>query len=169
MPASAPIDPEGALVTRNLDFAAVLRFFEFELHKHNPALIAEEIKWSDLRKGIKPAKPPKRVTWRFKADYKALPVANAWEAAQAHNDFEKYVDQLEIDQRHKDKLKELHSASVARAGREILEHRQQLLAILASAPQSVYWQRILYDNGQVKSVFPKAASAEVKAKFLERE
>src|ERR1700757_1081743 len=152
------LNKEGAIITRDTDAAAVFRFFELELNRHNPAIIVEEIKWSDLQKGIKPKNPPKRITWKFNRDDKAIPIAQAFDSQTAHQDFDAFVETLPIEQEQKDKLKALHSASVARAGGEICKARHKLVAFINSDPKNALWQAIVYDDGTIKSMFPKAAS-----------
>lgn len=164
------IDSAGTIVTRNLDLAAVFRFFEMELERLNPAIIVEEIKYSDLRKGIKPKVPPRRVTWKFRPKKLAFDIASAFRNDNAHRDFDAYVDNLcTLDDEQKKTLKTLHSISVARAGAELMEKRQELIAIKNSAPDAAVWQAIVRDDGRYKCIFGKMAPAEVKAAFLERE
>lgn len=157
------------LVSSNTDLAAVLQFFGFELPKHNPAIVAEVYKWSELRRGIKRAE--KRVIWNFipnPENAKSFSIAAAFEDQAAHDKFDQFVAGLSLGDKEKEELKALHSASVARAGSEICAIRKSLLAVIASCPDEALWEAIAWDNGRIKSIFPKAASPETKAKFLEK-
>jgi len=157
------------VATSNTDLAAVLVFFDFTLPRENPAMVSEIFKWSDLQKGVKDKNPPKRVIWKFNSDRKAFAITHAFEAEDSHDRFDKFLDSLPIEQEALEQLKALHSASVAQAGREILNIRKELIELLKSVPDRALWQVIVYESGKIKSLFPKAAPDEVKAKFLEKE
>jgi hypothetical protein len=160
---------ESFLATSNTKLAAVYRFFEIRLPRFNPAIVAEVFKWSDLKNGYKDPKPPRRVIWKFEADSKAREITRAYESKTAHQEFGSYLDELALSQLEREKLESLHSGSIAQAARELFESREHLLDILKSVPDSVLWQVIIEDSGRVRSMFPKAASPETKAKFFERD
>lgn len=162
-------DPQGVIFTRDLDLAAVFSFFQLQLQRMNPAIIVEEIKWSDLKKGIKPKIFPRRVTWKFLPDRKAFKINESYCNQSAHEQFDCYVDNLALDDSQKETLKALHSASVARAGAEILQKRRELLSIQKSAPDTAILQAIVREDGTYKCFFGKAAPLEIKARFVERE
>lgn len=158
------------LATSNTDLAAVLQFFGFELPKHNPGIVSEVYKWSELRRGIK--RSEKRVIWNFGTPperEKSFPIGAAFEDEAAHDKFDSFVASLPLTEEEKKKLRAVHCASVARAGNEICAIRKTLLRIIASCPDEALWEVIVWDDGKVKSMFPKAASPETKAKFLEKE
>ena len=157
------------VATSNTKLAAVYRFFEFKLPKHNPAIVAEVFKWTELKKGFKDPHPPRRVIWKFDFDSKAKAITDAYQSKLAHIDFTSYIDTLPINPDQIEKIKALHSNSVAQAGREILEEREFLRELLKSVPDIGLWQVIIEDSGMVRSIFPKAASDETKAKFFERD
>ena len=160
---------ESFLATSNTKLAAVYRFFELRLPRFNPAIVAEVFKWSDLKKGFKDPSPPRRVVWKFEPDHKAREITQAYHGKSAHQEFGSYVDGLGLSETTREKLSQLHSASLAQAAREFFESREHLLDILKTVPEEVLWQVIVEDSGRVKSMFPKAASPETKAKFFERD
>jgi hypothetical protein len=160
---------ESFLATSNTKLAALYRFFEFRLPKFNPAIVAEVFKWSDLRKGYKDPKPPRRVIWKFQADSKARDITKAYESKSAHQEFNTYLDANILSEPQREKIMALHSASIAQAARELFEAKDHLVDILKSVPDQVLWQVIIEDSGKVRSMFPKAASPETKAKFFERD
>ena len=160
---------ESFLATSNTKLAAVYRFFEIRLPKFNPAIVAEIFKWSDLKKGFKDPKPPRRVIWKFEPDDKAREITAAYESKTAHQEFSSYLAGLELSETQRETVENLHSASIAQAGRELFGAREHLMDILKSVPDQVLWQVIIEDSGQVRSMFAKAASPETKAKFLERD
>jgi hypothetical protein len=159
------------VATSNTDLAAVLIFFDFTLPRENPAMVSEIFKWSDLQKGKKDRNPPRRVIWKFDSDpdRKSFAITQAFQGEDSHDRFDNFLASLPIEEERLGTLKALHSASVAQAGREILNIRKELLDLIKQAPDQALWQVIVYDSGKIKSLFPKAASDEVKAKFMEKE
>ena len=159
------------VATSNTDLAAVFVFFDLELPSHNPGVASDVYKWSDLKKGIK--KSERRVIWKFKPDRKAFDIAKAFTDEAAHDKFEKFLSDFPptqiLSEADRTYLRSLHSASVARAGCEILKLRKELVTEIARIPDTALWDVIVWDSGAIKAMVPKSASPEIKAKFLEKE
>lgn len=149
--------------------------FEIPLPSHNPAVVAEVFKLSDLRRGKKDPRPPKRVFWTFEPHDAAPAVIKAFYSTTAESDFETFIQSLGLRPNVSGsgltvetltKLRALHSAAIAQACREV-QHMKELLVIEChNCPDTALWQVILNDDGSVNSMFPKAASIETKSKFF---
>jgi hypothetical protein len=163
------------VVTSNTKLAATLRVFEIPLPRHNPAVVAEVFRLSDLRRGKKDPKPKKRVFWNFEPHPAAAIVTKAFSSTTADADFEKFVDSLALQPNVSGtglspekllKLRALHSAAVAQACREVQHMKELLVQACHECPDAALWQVILNDDGSIHSMFPKAASTETKSKFF---
>ena len=163
------------VVTSNTKLAATLKVFEIPLPRHNPAVVAEVFKLSDLRRGKKDPKPPKRVFWTFDPHPSASIIVEAYGSTTAESEFESFVQSLGLEPgisgsgvwpEKLAKLRALHSAAIAQACREVQKMKEQLVVECHNCPDHALWQVILNDDGSVHSMFPKAASIETKAKFF---
>jgi hypothetical protein len=156
------------VVTSNTKLAATLQVFEIPLPKHNPAVVAEVFKLSDLQKGKRDPRPPKRVFWNFEPHELAAVVAKAYNSTTAADEFDAFVKALgpALAPKQHDELRALHSAAIAQACREVQTMKELLVKACHECPDHALWQVILNNDGSVHSMFPKAASSETKAKFF---
>src|ERR1700756_3791361 len=138
------------LATSNTKLASVYKFFELQLPRHNPAIVAEIFKWSDLQKGFRDPQPPRRVIWKFESnerDKRPREITTAYYGRGAHIEFASYLETLNLSAEEKAKLSALHSNSVAQAAREILDAREHLIEILKEVPDQVLWQGVFWGSG----------------------
>jgi hypothetical protein len=155
------------VVTSNTKLAATLRVFEIPLPRHNPATVADVYKLSDLQRGWKDPKPPRRTFWNFEPHAAAAKVVKAYQSKTADTEFEVFIQSLTgLTSETLAKLRALHSAAVAQACRESLDMNEWLVRQVDRCPDHAKWEVILNDDGSVHSMFPKAASRETKAKFF---
>lgn len=156
------------VVTSNTKLAATLRVFEIPLPSHNPAVVAEVFKLSDLQRGWKDPKPPKRVFWNFEPHPYAATVVAAYKSTTAEGKLEEFIESLgpALDPKQRVELRALHSAAVAQVCREVLDLKELLVIECHRCPDHALWQVILNNDGSVYSMFPKAASTETKSKFF---
>lgn len=155
-------------ITSNTKLAATLRVFEIPLPIHNPAVVAEVYKLSDLRRGWKNPKPPIRVFWNFEPHAAAASVIQGYNSFTAEDEFSAFVATLQLPPDKEAKLLALHSASTAQACREALDMKEMLVIECHRCPPYARWEVMLNDDGSVNAMFPKAASRETKAKFLRK-
>ena len=162
---------ERFLITSNTKLAATLRVFEIPLPAHNPAVVAEVYKLSDLQRRWKDPKPPKRVFWNFEPHDAAAFVVKAYSSTTAENEFESLIVALETSDLPLTaadvlKLRAAHSAAIAQICREVQTMKEKLIQECHNCPDRALWEIIVNDDGSVHSMFPKAASIETKRKFF---
>jgi len=169
---------EEVLTTSNTKLAATLLAFGATLRQHNPTFIAEEYKYSELKRGFykrdgkdypgKDPKPPERVFFNFNRSDAASAIAQAFESEKADTEFRDFITEKIAGLIPPDdlaKLFALHSAAVAQGCREVQQKREYLLAVIKATPKEARW--VVVRRSQTSySVFPKSAGPATVAQLI---
>jgi hypothetical protein len=170
---------EEILNTSNTKLAAALMTFRLALTKENPIFCALEYQYKDLKRGAyrrdgkdypgKDPNPPERFSFNFVRNDTAAAIANAFESHDSQDKFEAFISrELNLPAEQIAKLRDLHSAALAQACREVQEAREYLLDVIKpSMPREAKWG-IIRRSETSYALFPITASKETVAKLIRK-
>jgi hypothetical protein len=163
---------ESTLCTTNTKLAAVLMLFGFKLRRHQPFNWDDEYASKELYlRSLKDRsiKPLVKVTWNFELNsVDPREILSAFASKENDVRFDELVNEIAAELSEKlNKLKAAHSAAVAQAGREVLDHRDFLVRMFREIPEAAKWVLIWNDRGQ-NVRFGRNASTETQTEMLSR-
>ena len=161
---------ESLISTKNTKLAATLMVFGFQLRRHQPLewnneFASKELYFRSLKEHA--IRPVAKVSWNFEnsgTDPRA--VFSAFAGKQADKDFDALVE-AEVPETSRLNLKAAHSAVIAQACREVLEHREFLVRLLHEIPEGAKWIVVWNERGQFAR-FGNNASVETRTELLSR-
>src|SRR6266478_2361224 len=133
---------ESLISTKNTKLAATLMVFGFQLKRHQPFEWNNEFASKELyfrSRKEHAIRPTAKVSWNFEnsgTDPRA--VFTAFSSKDADKEFDALVE-AEVPEPIRLKLKAAHSAVLAQACREALEHREFLVRLLHQIPEDAKW------------------------------
>jgi hypothetical protein len=162
---------ESTLCTSNTKVAAALLLFGFKLRLHQPFNWDDEFASKELylrwRKD-RSVKPVVKVTWNFELNgTNAREIMAGFAGKENDIKFDELVNEVVSDAEHRKRIKEAHSAAVAQAAREVLNHRDWLIKLFRKIPEEGKWNLVWNDRGQFVR-FGRNASIETQTEMLSR-
>jgi hypothetical protein len=144
--------------------------FGFQLKQHQPfewnnEFASKELYFRSLKEHA--IRPVAKVSWNFEnsgTDPRA--VFAAFSGKLAEKEFDALVE-TEVNPESRLKLKAAHSAVVAQACHEVLEHREFLVRLLHEIPEGAKWIVVWNECGQTAR-FGTNASVETRTELLSR-
>src|SRR5258707_10639109 len=134
---------EQSVSTLNAKLAAALMLFGFRLKRNNPFTWDNEFDSKELcmrSRKDKSIKPREKVTWNLEpSNTSPNEIFAAFAGKESDVNFEAKVDELVSEPHARAQIKAAHSAAIAQAAREVLDHREHLSKVYNQIPDDAKW------------------------------